>query len=191
MQRDVGAPLISLNVLTGHRSESGRLPWLPLTTRTEPPPVSDVFPVDVHLHLLEIGIQAIQPSPYHAGLPNAPSRTSEPSRWFPGMLFSLLPFRARVSHQTQEPPFKSLPAEPGIRPSASWRTEPLQFSHDLHHRLRLSQFLGQTRILRTQPIRLLRRSGRLPRTMIRIPFRRQTPNDRIPGIGPFPDLRLI
>src|ERR1019366_3033390 len=34
-----------------------------------PAPVSDVFPADVKFHLLEIGLQAIQPSPYHAGPP--------------------------------------------------------------------------------------------------------------------------
>src|SRR4051794_28162649 len=32
-------------------------------------PISDVFPVDANFHLLEIGIQAIQLSPYHAGPP--------------------------------------------------------------------------------------------------------------------------
>src|SRR6266568_5996258 len=30
-------------------------------------PVSDVFPADGILHRLEIRVQAIQPSPYHAG----------------------------------------------------------------------------------------------------------------------------
>jgi len=32
-------------------------------------PVSDVFPADVNFHLLEIGIQPVKVSPYHAGLP--------------------------------------------------------------------------------------------------------------------------
>jgi hypothetical protein len=32
-------------------------------------PVSDVFPADGTLHLLEIGIQAVQLSPYRAGPP--------------------------------------------------------------------------------------------------------------------------
>src|SRR5947208_13341224 len=36
---------------------------------TGPAPVSDVFPTGGYLHLLEIGIQAIQLSPYHAGPP--------------------------------------------------------------------------------------------------------------------------
>src|SRR6185312_871829 len=31
-------------------------------------------------------------------------------------------FRIQVSHQTQEPPFEFLPADPGIRQCASWRT---------------------------------------------------------------------
>ncbi len=69
--------------------------------------------------------------------------------------------------------------------------EPLQFSHDLHHRLRLRQFPGQPRILRDQPIHILRRSDHFPRTMMRFPRRCQTPSLRIPGIGPFSDLRLI
>jgi hypothetical protein len=32
------------------------------------------------------------------------------------------PFRVQVSHQTQEPPFESLPAEPGIQQGASRRS---------------------------------------------------------------------
>src|SRR5437660_4047061 len=32
-------------------------------------PVTDVIPADVNFHLLEIGLQAIQPSPCHAGPP--------------------------------------------------------------------------------------------------------------------------
>src|SRR5881394_2737294 len=44
------------------------------------------------------------------------------------MLLSPNVFRAEVSHQTQEPSFEFLPAEPGIRPSASWRSELLQIS---------------------------------------------------------------
>jgi hypothetical protein len=32
-------------------------------------PVSGVIPADVNFHLLEIGIQAIKLSPYHAGPP--------------------------------------------------------------------------------------------------------------------------
>jgi hypothetical protein len=30
-------------------------------------PVTSAFPADVPFHLLEIRLQAIQPSPYHAG----------------------------------------------------------------------------------------------------------------------------
>jgi len=87
-----------------------------------PAPVSGVFPVDVNLHLLEIGVQAIQLSPCRAGPPNASSLTPGPDRWFPGMLLSPVTFRIRVSHQTQEPPFKFPPAKPAMRQRASWRT---------------------------------------------------------------------
>src|SRR5664280_3314472 len=42
-------------------------------------------------------------------------------RRFPGMLLSPSPFGSGVSHWTQKPPFEFLPAELGIRRSASWR----------------------------------------------------------------------
>jgi hypothetical protein len=72
------------------------------------------FPAEVNLPLLEIGIQAIQLSPYHAGLP-----THRPDIWTRPLVswHALVPasaFQLRVSHQTQEPPFEFLPAEPGI-----------------------------------------------------------------------------
>jgi hypothetical protein len=35
----------------------------------------------------------------------------------------LFAFRLQVSHQTQEPPSKLLPARPGVPRSASWRTD--------------------------------------------------------------------
>jgi hypothetical protein len=56
---------------------------------------SDVFPVDGGLHLLEIRLQAIQPSPYSAG-PAAPrTRTPGHDHRFPGMLWSPSPFGSR------------------------------------------------------------------------------------------------
>jgi hypothetical protein len=83
---------------------------------------SDVFPVDGGLHLLEIGLRAIQLSPYSAG-PAAPhTRTPGHDRCFPGMLLSPSPFRIQVSHQTQEPPSEFLPAAPGIQQGAARRT---------------------------------------------------------------------
>src|ERR1700730_11296646 len=83
---------------------------------------SDVFPVDGGLHLLEIGLQAIQLSPYSAG-PAAPhARTSGHGHRFPGMLWSPSPFRIQVSHQTHEPPSEFLPAIPGIQQGASRRS---------------------------------------------------------------------
>src|SRR5215471_9986761 len=80
-------------------------------------------PAEVNLPLLEIGIQAIKLSPYHAGLPAHRPGHLDPAA---GLLACSCPrftFRLRVSHQTQEPPFESLPAEPGIQPGATWRTE--------------------------------------------------------------------
>jgi hypothetical protein len=87
--------------------------------------------VDGHLHLLEIGIQAIQLSPYRSGSRNASPRTPGRDRCFPGRLRSPSPFRIKVSHQTQEPPFKFLPATLGIRRSASWRTRSVKPSRKL------------------------------------------------------------
>src|SRR5664279_4403475 len=44
---------------------------------------------------------------------------------FPDMLLSPSPFGIQVSHRTQRYLLQSLPATPGIRPSASWRTRVL------------------------------------------------------------------
>src|SRR3954453_18901140 len=67
------------------------------------PPVSVVFPADGNLHRLEIRLQAIQLSPYHAGPPDTPSQTTGPGRrifWHALVPFT---FRIQVSHSTQEP----------------------------------------------------------------------------------------
>jgi hypothetical protein len=45
----------------------------------EPAPVSDAFPVDVSFHLLEIEIQAIKLSPYHAGPPEHRPQRLDPA----------------------------------------------------------------------------------------------------------------
>ena len=87
----------------------------------EPAPVPGVFPADVNFHLLEIGLQAIQLSPYH----RAP-RSTAPDAWArPAVFWHALvpfPFRVQVSHQAQGPPSESLPAMPGMQLGASWRT---------------------------------------------------------------------
>src|SRR2546430_13604781 len=85
-------------------------------------PVSSVFPADVNFHLLEIGIQAIQLSPYHAGLPAHRPGHLDPAAGFLACSCPRFTFRLRVSHQTQAPPFEFLPAMPGIQPGATWRT---------------------------------------------------------------------
>src|SRR3954454_11978122 len=79
------------------------------------PPASVVFPADGNLHRLEIRLQAIQLSPYHAGPPDTPSQTTGPGRWVGCHALVPFAFRIQVSHSTQEPPSKSLPAEPGIQ----------------------------------------------------------------------------
>jgi hypothetical protein len=84
-------------------------------------PVSDVFPVDVGLHRLEIGLRAIQLSPYSTG-PAAPrsQRLERPLlSWHALVPFT---FQIQVSHQTQEPPSEFLPAALGIQQGASRRS---------------------------------------------------------------------
>jgi len=44
-----------------------------------PAPVSGVVPADVNFHLLEIGIQAIKLSPYHAGPPKHRPQRLDPA----------------------------------------------------------------------------------------------------------------
>jgi hypothetical protein len=70
------------------------------------------FPADVNFHLLEIGIEAIKLSPYHAGPQSTvPTPGTRPLvSWHALAPFT---FRIQVSHQTQEPPFEFLPAGPG------------------------------------------------------------------------------
>src|SRR5947209_485641 len=53
---------------------------------------SGALPTDVSSHRLEIGIQAIQPSPYHTGPADASVRAPGPDRRFPGMRLSRSPF---------------------------------------------------------------------------------------------------
>jgi hypothetical protein len=80
--------------------------------------------MDGTLHLLEIRVQAIQLSPYHAGL--AAQRILD--AWIRSPLFwhALVPvtFRIKVSQTTQEYSSEFLPTELGIRQSATWRTKP-------------------------------------------------------------------
>jgi len=104
--------------------------------------------VDGNLHRLEIGIQAIQLSPYHVGPPGAPSLTIGPGRresWRAVVPFT---FRIQISHPTQEPPSKSLPAGLGIQQSASRRTSFSRSStcvgrDDQHARRRAGQYAGR------------------------------------------------
>src|ERR671916_428753 len=114
--------LASFATLAGRRPVLRRLRRPPTTPTQSAAPVSVVFPADGNLHRLEIRLQAIQLSPYHAGPPDTPFQTTGPGRrvgWHALVPFT---FRIQVSHSTQEPPSKSLPAEPGIQQGASRRT---------------------------------------------------------------------
>ena len=74
------------------------------------------------MHLLEIRIQAIQPSPYHAGPSAHHSIRLDMVAGFLACSCPLLAFRPQVSHQTQKPPSEFLPTVLGIQQGASWRT---------------------------------------------------------------------
>jgi hypothetical protein len=119
----VGVPFISLNALTGHRSSApedcGRFV---VTLPQGPVPVSGVFPAGVRLHHLEIGLKAIQLSPYHADPRCAApyAWTRPPVSWHALFLFS--PFGSWVSHQIQRHLLSSLPAVRAIQGCASWRS---------------------------------------------------------------------
>src|SRR5262249_32769090 len=94
----------------------------PLLTRPqETAPVSGVFPAGGALHLLEIGIQAIQLSPYHAGLPAPRSQHLDTAA---GWLACCCPLRLSAPGKPSDPGMvlQSLPAEQGIRQGASWRS---------------------------------------------------------------------
>jgi hypothetical protein len=83
--------------------------------------VSVAFPMDANFHRLEIGVQAIQLSPYHTG----------PSAHRPWQLSPVTDCLACSGpHHLSDPGKPSgpgislqfLPAEPGIQQGASWRT---------------------------------------------------------------------
>ena len=65
-------------------------------------PVSGDFPVGAKLHRLEIGLQAIQLSPYHAGPPDPSSRTPGPTTGCVGMLLSPFSFEARSATRPRD-----------------------------------------------------------------------------------------
>jgi hypothetical protein len=102
----------------------------PLSLPQATAPVSGVFPAGVALHLLEIRIQAIKLSPYHAGLPTHRPIRLGTTIGFDGMLCSPLLFRSQVSHQTQRYHLQSLPAGRGIQQSASWRRRGFHVPHE-------------------------------------------------------------
>src|SRR5437868_2002898 len=82
---------------------------------------SGAMPTDGSLRHLEIGVQAVQLSPYHTGPADASVPAPGPVRRFFWHAIVPFTFRIRVSHWTQEPPFEFLPAALGIRQGASRR----------------------------------------------------------------------
>src|SRR5262245_18324045 len=87
-------------------------------------PVSGVFPAGVALHLLEIRVQPIQVSPYHAGLPRGrPYAWARPA----GFLACCCPRSVSGPGKASGPGtnyhLHSLPAARGIQQSASWRSK--------------------------------------------------------------------
>src|SRR5512133_832614 len=84
-------------------------------------PVSDVFPADGYLHLLEIGVQAIKLSPYRTNRAAHRSGRLDTTAAFLACSCPSWAFRNEVSHSIQERPSKSFPAASGIRQSASRR----------------------------------------------------------------------
>jgi hypothetical protein len=90
--------------------------------RQDGAPVTGVFPVDGPLHLLGIGLQAIQLSPISHGPLGASLHTPGHNHRFTAMPLFPYAFRLRVRHQAQEHTSEFLPAEPGIRQDASRRT---------------------------------------------------------------------
>src|SRR6266540_3847340 len=123
-ERDVGSPLISLNALTGHRPHHGGCIDLHSMPTHGAAPVPGIFPAGARFHRAEIGLQAIQPLPYHAGPVTHPFDAFPRPRlsWHAAVPST---FRFRVSHQTQERSSKFLPTALGIRQSAST-------AHDIH-----------------------------------------------------------
>src|SRR3954470_11144071 len=86
----------SLGIAPGSEGCAGQ----PNESDAEPAPVSGVFPVDVNLHLLEIGLQAIQLSPYHAGLPAHRPQRLDPAT---GFLACSCPLHLSVPGQPSDP----------------------------------------------------------------------------------------
>src|SRR6266446_5477179 len=86
----------------------------------EAAPVSDVFPTGEESHLLEIGIQAIQLSPCHAGPPAPRSIRLDTTA---GFLACSCPLYLSAPGKPVDPEIflQSLPAEQGICQGASWR----------------------------------------------------------------------
>src|ERR1700674_4152758 len=82
---------------------------------------SGAMPTDVTFRRLEIGVQAVQLSPYHTGPADASVQHLDLTVAFFWQAIVPFTFRIRVSHWTQEPPFEFLPAAPGIRQGASRR----------------------------------------------------------------------
>ena len=90
-------------------------------------PVTGVFPAGVALRHLEIGLEAVQLSPYRTVVssPSAPGHERR-FRWHAVVPFL---FRGQVSHKAQGYHLQSLPTSSGICQSASWRETGRRTTH--------------------------------------------------------------
>src|ERR1019366_5340182 len=102
----------SLGIAPGPKGCDGR--FLPVAG---PAPGSDVFPADVNFRLLEIGRQAIKPSPYHAGPPVRRAQRLGPAT---GFLACSCPLPLSAPGKPSEPR-TSLRVPPGYAGDATGR----------------------------------------------------------------------
>lgn len=124
IERDLGVPSVSLNTLAGHRSRAPEDYSALVCYHAAGAGIGFMcFPKGEHLHLLEIRIQVIRPSPYHADLP-----AHRPCTWarppvFCHAVFPYCPFELRSGIRSRDKLLPSLPAARAIQQCASWRTD--------------------------------------------------------------------
>ena len=103
IEHDVGRPLIPLAALAGRCPTPWRLPGLTVHARAWRGRRFQASFRRCVTFTLGIGLQAIQPWPYRAGLAARRPERLRGAHRFPGMLCPLR-FRVQVSRATQEPP---------------------------------------------------------------------------------------
>ena len=97
LERDVGAPFVPLSEVVPRRPPARKRSADDFCPRRIPvaSPLRRCDRGDVRLHRWETGVQAIQLSPYRAGLAEPRPSASSGRLRFDGMLVSLLAFAAR------------------------------------------------------------------------------------------------